>query len=518
MDRINVLLINPASYEDRFDQKLSPYKFFPFSILYPLNFVKKKNICEIDYYDIVIDGKDNLLDLIRKQNFDLIGFTSSPEVRFYTIDLIRDIKCISPNSKIVVGGYFFSQTGSEALENVPEIDYIVIGEGEITLYELVMYLNGQLSDLSEVDGLCYRDNGNIIKNKSRKPSKSIDEFVIDYDLIYKPDYDYLFPLKNWEAHEDIRAFPIMFGRGCNNKCIFCMHRHLPYRVISFDKAVEQIKFAINKFDTKYFIFTDPSFTERTSFVIKLCNYLIENKIDIKWYCEARADTPPKLLRLMARAGCISVDFALESGSDKVLRKLKKKIDVGKIKEFAKICKKCGIRASYFTMISMPDETIDDVNKTMNVIKKLLKYDMSTSIAPLLIFPKTELEQLAIERGVIPEDFSWYDRSFKCEYKFMTPREEIMPHYIEGLSESQICDCLQMHGEILSSYFTKKQVGPLWKHRFLNFSLWKHRYLYTVNYINGNRLFRKINRLPRPSDIRKLYDLMVGFFRGIKHIK
>jgi len=437
MKQLKVLLVSPKSYEESAEQKLTKYCLFPYSIVYLVNYLRKERFCDVDYMDLAMEAKEHLYHRVAQEDFDLIGFTSTAEARFSTIDQITRVRQIAPQTKIVVGGHFFSQTAEEALRRIPQIDFVVRGEGELTLADLVCVLAEGRSTFESIDGLSYRVNHSVIHNVDRKPEPNFERFQIDYGLIMKTGYDLLFPMKNWEEREDMLAFPIMLGRGCNQKCIFCIHRYLPYRTLKLEQMTAQIDWAIERVGTRHFMFTDPSFSERKGLITDLCHYLIDKKYGIQWYCETRADVSPDVLRLMSRAGCISVDFALESGSERVLRALGKRIKLSEIESFARTCQDLGIRATFFTMVSLPEEMEEDFLKTYEMILLLWGYGLRTSLAPLIIYPGTELEILARDRGILPADFSWYDRGYRCPFSFVSPREKNMPHYLENLSEKEI---------------------------------------------------------------------------------
>jgi radical SAM superfamily enzyme YgiQ (UPF0313 family) len=443
VSRINLLMVSPLSYDpDSEDQQLKQNALYPFSIIYPLNYLLRNDLCDGDYIDLVMNDEATLLDRVEEEHFDLIGFTSTIQGRFHTIDLIRKVKQRSPSSKIVVGGVFFTNTALDALRHVPEIDFVVIGEGEITMAELVQALSNDADDFSTVTGLAHRSDGVPMLNAARKEETNLEKFRIDYDLIAKAGYAQLFPLKNLEHRSDLRAFPLMLGRGCSNKCIFCIHRLLAYRVRSMDSIFQDIDWAIEHLGTRTFMFSEPSFTERKKFVDKFCNRLIEENYDIKWYCETRVDMPLELLDLMHRAGCISLDFAMESASQRVLETLNKSIDFSHVEAFATRCNELGIATYVFAMCSLPDERTEDLEKTYSMLKKLYQFGFESEPGVLMIYPGTPLERLALERGVMPEGFSWYDESYRCEYSFVSERNANVPHYLEHLTQEQVNDFLR----------------------------------------------------------------------------
>lgn len=438
--RLNVLLVSPWSYPTNIngsDAKLTGYRLYPFSIVYLVNYLRRMNACDVDYVDLVMISLDELEERIQKEHFDLIGFTSTTEARFTTIEVIKRIKACSSQSLIVGGGSFFGTKRMQVMNNLPEMDFVVYGEGEITLLELVRTLSQGQSDFASIPGLVFRDqNGQVIENEMRPDVKDIEELKIDYDLIHKEGYDLLFPLKNFEE-EGLMAFPLMLGRGCNQKCIFCVHRLARYRVRKMDSIIADIDWAMNKLGTKYFMFTEPSFCERRKFVEEFCHYLIDHNYNIKWYCEGRVDTPIELLRLMAKAGCISMDYALESGSDEILNNIGKKIDLNQVKEFSHTCRELGIRSYVFSMFSLPGETKEDLFKTEAIIKEMCEHGVGSAPCGMLIYPGTPLENLAIKKGVLPADFNWMDPAFETQVKHAQPRATKVPHYQELLDDETI---------------------------------------------------------------------------------
>lgn len=182
-------------------------------------------------------------------------------------------------------------------------------------------------------------------------------------------------------------------------------------------------------------------------------------MNIKWYCEARVDTPIELLELMAEAGCISLDFALESGSDKVLKAIRKETGVSLALGFAKNCKRLGIRTLVFTMVSLPEEQIEDTHKTLEIVRALSNYCTTVTLAAARIIPGTEMEELARVKGILPPDFSWFDSSFDHDYTDLAPA--CMPLYIENLSVDFIRNFISEFHEIkFARYSNISELLPL----------------------------------------------------------
>ena len=129
---MKILLVNPTA--KRYNPESIKWHFFPYSIVYLVNYLKKNNVCDADYFDMVMENEGRLYARIRKEHFDLIGFTSTSESRFDTIDIIRETKVVAPDSRIVVGGHFFSNTAEDALNRLVSMESSKEIKGEAFYY------------------------------------------------------------------------------------------------------------------------------------------------------------------------------------------------------------------------------------------------------------------------------------------------------------------------------------------------------------------------------------------------
>lgn len=402
---------------------------YPYSIIYLYNYLLKKGI-KSRVFDLYIKDTQKLLDYCRELKRPIIGVTAQTHSSITAIGLIRRIKAVSPDSIIVVGGKHFGYCAQDTLKSVKEVDIVVRGEGELTFYELVKALrcNG---DLSLIDGITYRKSNSIAINRERKAVDNLEKFALDYkNLPYNDYFSKGIFMRNFEM-QNIKSLPMYLGRGCSQKCVFCSYNKFTYRTRKLDAVLNEIGYLKEKYKTGYFTFSDPSFCERRVFAREFCNRLLKEKFDIKWSCEARADTPFELLELMAKAGCISLDFALESASEKVLRAIRKKVDLQKVVDFAKYCRRLGIRSHVFAMVSLPEECEEDAYKTMGVLESLSAYCSSMSVAVSQIYPGTELEDIARKKRILPEGFSYHDSRFFHNYKDICDIN--VPLYIEKLT-------------------------------------------------------------------------------------
>jgi anaerobic magnesium-protoporphyrin IX monomethyl ester cyclase len=427
-----IILVNPAGIPetDALEKNRdSGIYLSPYSLLFLQNYLLSNNI-HSRIIDLNWQKPDELFEITKSSENPIIGVTAQPHSVLKALDIIRQIKKCNKNSIIVVGGNFFTKTHRDLLNRFKEVDIVVRDEGEITFYELVTAIQNKES-LDGIEGITYRNNDSIIENKTRKPERDIEKFALEYDKLHLTNrFREGILMRNYEK-ENYRSFPLFIGRGCSRKCAFCEYNQFKYRVRKIPAILQDLDYLIKNYNASYFAFADPSFCERGNFVREFCEVLIERYPHIKWSCEARADTPLDILELMVKAGCISLDFGLESGSEKVLKAINKEIDLFKTLEFVKACHSLGIRTHMFLMVSLPEETEEDAMQTVKVCGDLSNYVTSISLGVTQILPGTELERIAFKKGILPKDFSYYDERFYHTYtQFCDPH---IPIYFEHLN-------------------------------------------------------------------------------------
>jgi len=425
--RGDIVLVNPSG---GWETDTDGTYFFPIGLLYLQNYLHRHGIPSsiLDTHPTGI-SPDEFKKIIRADKPRIVGFTGSPFERHQLHQYIEGVKDGRSDSMVVVGGPYFTATDEDCLRALPDVDVVVRGEGEETLLDLVTaFDNG--ANLDSVRGITYRaPDGRIVRNRNRRPSDR-DECEIDLEHIRNDDtYNPFVVLKNFEE-EGIQALPILLSRGCTKRCTFCFNNnHGRFRSRSVGSIVDEVKAKRERFGCDSFWMVDPTFTLRKDFAAELCRAFLEHCPGIKWYCETRADCDLDLLSLMAEAGCVSIDFALESGSPKVLKAIRKDLDPACVADFAGACSDLSIRALVFVMYSLPEETAEDFKQTMSVLRSIRSdvYNISSNTA--LVLPGTQMEREARQSGIIPESFSWYDSSFPD-----------IPEWRSHMSESEVAFC------------------------------------------------------------------------------
>jgi radical SAM superfamily enzyme YgiQ (UPF0313 family) len=309
-----------------------------------------------------------------------------------------------------MGGPHVTLKTDEVLRICSDVDFAVTGEGENTFVKLVDVLDesvrlndGEISDpdnrLPMIKGISYRKNNKVL----RQPSAA---FIDDLDTIPFPARDLLVNQASYDS-EDMGL--LMTSRGCPYSCTYCAtsiwDKKVRYR--SVNNVIQEIKEVIKTYGTKQFAFKDDSFTVNRKRVIELCNRIVEENIKINWDCNVRVNGLDEvLLNKMKEAGCNSIKVGIETGSERIMTLINKKITLEECLRAAKLLKQAGIHWTGYFMIGLPTETKDDMQKTLEFMRKL-EPDFA-SISVYEPFPGTAMFDLGVEKGLVQNERSLSD--------------------------------------------------------------------------------------------------------------
>jgi len=417
-------------------------------------------IIDCSHYD---SGFEEVITIFKEDEKPIIGITSYTRERFYAYDLIRKIRLEIPDSCIVVGGRHFSCLAEETLKCLPEVDIVVRNEGEITFKEICdsVYYSKSLNDIK---GISFREEGKVVHNPERPLERNLDMFR-SFDRKHLPDME-KHPLtsksykvgKVGEENENMEVFTIMASRGCPNSCVFCSLTAMKVRFRSVDKVLDEIEEKIEVTGIRYVSFIDSSLTITKSYVRELCEKIIKRKMGIKWICYSRVDIDLEILKLMKKAGLVGIEIALESGSPRVLKSVKKRIDVDLFELICKDAYKLGIKVFVFCLISLPDEKIEDVDMTLSVIRRMSRYIYRASMQSVRILPDAALYNIAKERNLLSSDFNWFKPyTNEVDSQASNSYYNTIPLYLEHMSQAEIIEKLNEFDKIVSTSFSNLNV-------------------------------------------------------------
>jgi radical SAM superfamily enzyme YgiQ (UPF0313 family) len=385
---MRILLINPPFKENLYVTPPLGIAYIAAVLREDGNDIKVIDVAALNLeYDQIKSHINNFLP-------EIIGFTSMTPGIDLTIDLIKKVKRDFKNVLIILGGPHATILPEEILKKVPEISVIVRGEGEETIKELVKIIEKD-ADLSDIRGISFRKNGEVINNPDRVLIKDIDNIPFPArDLL--PMDKYKHPLEKTN-----KFTPIITSRGCPYRCIYCVHNIFGkiYRTRSPKNIIEEIRLVKNEYGIKKIIFYDDTFTLDKKRTIQICDLIIKEELGIEWKCESRVNLIDEdIISKMKKAGCNSIAFGVESGNKEVLELLKKDITIDQVRNAFKLAKKYKIETIAYFMIGLPNDTKKTIEDTLKLAIEIDPDYAHFSIATP--FPNTELYDLAAKEGLI----------------------------------------------------------------------------------------------------------------------
>jgi len=397
---MRLLLLNPYFGDAKNRSSEVATNAPPFGLGYLATYVRDHSDCEVEVIDPVPQGlsEKNVLEKVR--NSDFIGLGCFTDTRFRCFDFAKKAKEVNPDCLLIIGGPFVYFLDKLIFSYYPFINVIVRGEGEFTLLDIV-----NKKPFSQIEGITYKMDSRIIRNPDRPLEKSIDNFYIDYSLLpdlslYSPDMEGDFRTKG------LKTACIVLSRGCPFQCTYCAndHWHRTWRMMSPEAAVTKIKSLKEQYKVEFFKFYDDLFTLQEDWVYKFCKLINKEKIDIKFRILSRVNVKKEILNALKDAGCISIGFGIESGSDRMLKRINKGFSAKQASDTIEVCKKLKLWTVCSFIISLPDETKKDIKKTLSLTKLCNFFVVNI----LHIHPGTPLYYELKNRGEIDDDI-WFDR-------------------------------------------------------------------------------------------------------------
>lgn len=332
---------------------------------------------------------------------DVIGVScmtpSYPDAKI----LIQQLKKNVPHIPIILGGAHMSALGVEVMTDLPELDYGVVNEGEITIIELLDAI-GKNDGFAEVDGVIYRSNGSILKTKPR-------DFIADLDILPYPAWDLLPSLigdykLSIIGTKGSKATSLITSRGCPARCTFCDTGGVGAKIRGFSAnyVIGMLEHLIERYGVTDFLFYDDTFAALKPRVKEICETIIEKKMNIHWSCCSRVDlVNPEMLRLMRKAGCWQLEYGIESGSQKIINSMAKHITLEKVEKALRWTKEAGIETRGNFIFGYFGETKDTLEETIRYALKVdLDYFQQSFLTP---FPGSEIYFLADQYGQFDKD-------------------------------------------------------------------------------------------------------------------
>lgn len=323
---------------------------------------------------------------------NMVSLYSMCNTHHYAIMLAHALKHLCPECTICLAGPQASIVAKETLECYPYIDFIAIGEGELTIESIIQGV--KTGDYSKCKGIAYKENGiiNVVPNNDLL--QNLDDLpFINYSLL------------NFVPHGTVS---IEVGRGCPYACTFCSTNDFwkrKYRLKSPSRIFSEISFLYHNYGIKKFGFEHDLFLINKHAVLELCQNIIFSGLDITWGCSSRLDCiDEELMRVMAQAGCYSIFFGIETGSARMQKVINKKLDLTRIPSLISQLKKYNIAPTFSFIYGFPGETLPDIEDTLKLMYCLYEQyrvnfyhgDATVQFHKLMFLPGTQVTKLHID--------------------------------------------------------------------------------------------------------------------------
>lgn len=314
--------------------------------------------------------------------------------------IARLVKEQVPDCLVVFGGVHPEAMPAEVLCN-RAVDVVVRGDGEETFLELVEQV-----PLAQVAGISYREGQDVIHNRPRAMEMNLDKYPFPaYHLVPMEKY---YPAIG--AYKRLPAINMVMTRGCPGKCNFCNSAKTVLRTRSAEHVVQEIKYLKEKYGIREIQFYDDTFTVMKPNVMKFCELMIQEKLDVTWAAFVRSDCfSEEMAAAMKKAGCHQLLIGVESGDDEILRFIGKPINREKTAQTIHIARKAGIDARAAFIFGNQGETLASMQKTLDFSLELdpdiALYNICTP------YPGTQLYKWAKQNGyLVTEEWSDYELS------------------------------------------------------------------------------------------------------------
>jgi len=350
---------------------------------------------------------EHLTDYLDNNSFDVVGVSVIGGYYQYRklLKISNAINASKQRPFYIIGGHCCSPEPEYFLKKT-KADAIVIGEGEVTVVELIDAVANH-KPLSRVKGIAYWEFEDVVVNEER-------QLINDVDTIPLPAYS-LFPINYYRlirmpgASKTDFVLPVLSGRGCTFECTFCYRMDEGFRQRSNESVIGEVSFLKKDYGITYICFSDELLMSSKRRTISLCEAFLKADLGIRWNCNGRLNyAKPEVLKLMKLAGCVFINYGIEAMDDQVLNNMNKGLTIRQVVEGVENTIAAGISPG----LNMLFGNIGDNKETINnAVEFLLKYDDGSqlrTIKPVTPYPGSPLYNTAVKEGMIKDCEDFYE--------------------------------------------------------------------------------------------------------------
>jgi len=401
---MKILLIYPRCLEPRSHELYSEdVGVTPIGLYYLGALLKSRGhqVEILNWYQVEQTDRD-IREILLEKKPDLAGFSIVNANRFGATDTAALVKEVLPGTVTVLGGIGATFLWEHLLNNFAQVDYVILGEGEFSLMQLVSRLeSGDLDNLDDIKGLAFRREKDTV-------CTGLPEHIMDLDQLPSPAEHFTF------QH-------LVSSRGCPSNCSFCGSPDFWGRKVRFHSPayfVDMLQMLYAK-GVNFFFFSDDTFTLKPERVIEICRLIINRGLQISWFAISRVNcVDQEMLIWMRRAGCIQISYGIESGSPRIRKELNKQISNQEIQTAFEQTVACGILARAYFIYGSPGETRGTIRESMDLMESIKP--LSAVFYILEMFPGTALYRELKQKSALTDDF-WLKKVEHIKYFETDPR-------------------------------------------------------------------------------------------------
>ncbi len=404
---------------------------------------------------------------------DLVGFSCTTSAFHDAYEMARTIKAANPDTITVFGGVHISAVRGRLLEQFKDIDFISLGEGELTLMDLA---NGETP--SQISGLGWRDGEEIVLNPPRDHIKDLDNLPFPaYEKLDKFPKGYRLPPFSYVK---VPCATLITSRGCIYQCSYCDRSVFKkgFRSNSAEYIYDHMKLLATKFKVKHINVYDDLFTTNKRRITALCERLAREPLGLQFNCAVHAGhTDDDLLEMLKDAGCLMISIGMESGDADILARHKSTVTLDQVRDTVERVQSKGLRAKGLFMMGLPGETPETARRTSNFIMSLGLDDMNLS--KFTPFPGAPCYPTIHDEGTFDEDW----RRMNCLNFVYVP---------EAFGSKEALD--EIYNQHVKRFYTDKA----WIRTKVRSRLWQHRHT-MLHFIKNLPTFMKARKAFQPKE-------------------
>ena len=370
------------------------YHWAPFPYIYLGPFLEKEGF-EVQVIDARVNSEWRKILQRALADALCLGVTSmtGPDYKD-VVEATRIAKAVNPRLPVIWGGPQATDQ-TRLVADIDSVDAVVKGQGEIVLPEFVNRIAiGRPYD--DIKGVIYKHAGKVYENKPADP------IPFEYDIL---EGWHLLDIEKYRSSNNIIS--IFTARGCPFSCTFCTTGAKTYSERTFEQVQRQVLHVVRDLKFANIFIQDGTYFFNKARVLKIAQWFIDAGLNIKWKAKARADTlfiyTGDQMRLLKKSGLVSIFFGMESGSDKVLKNMRKNIKSQDAEKSAGICRANGIEFYASYMFATPYETVEDLKCTIKSIKRVKQANPDAIIQNCIYLPLpgTPMYEQACACGFVP---------------------------------------------------------------------------------------------------------------------